>query len=134
MSHTYNTKFECRYHMDNVFCDTDDLTDEEKYIVRDFLYKEDFINILNIDSDDDDVINHAMKILYNDLVNSELVPIMEQLSNKTFMIANSYMGLCVLYSFDYMHLTHSCVSEYLETGKISENHLDRLNVAIKNIV
>ena len=37
------------------------------------------------------------------------------------------LGLCLLYSYDYMYLTHKCVSEYLNTGFISLDSIDNLN-------
>jgi hypothetical protein len=40
-------------------------------------------------------------------------------------------GLCILYSFDYMYLIHECVSEYLDTGFISLDSIDRMNKILK---
>ena len=41
------------------------------------------------------------------------------------------LGLCILYSYDYMHLIHDCVSEYLDTGFISLESIDRMNKILK---
>jgi hypothetical protein len=35
-------------------------------------------------------------------------------------------GLCILYSYDYMCITHKIVSEYLDTGSISEENINLL--------
>ena len=42
------------------------------------------------------------------------------------MANNEEFGLMLLFSYDYMYLTHICISEYLETGKISEDNMKRL--------
>jgi hypothetical protein len=46
------------------------------------------------------------------------------------MKADEEFGLMLLFSYDYMYLTHNCISELFENGKISENSL--LN--LKNII
>ena len=40
-------------------------------------------------------------------------------------------GLCILYSYDYMYLTHKCVSQYLDTGNISEENINLLKNFLK---
>ena len=41
----YNTKYICTYNSDDIFLETDLLTDEEKEFIRDELYREDLLNI-----------------------------------------------------------------------------------------
>ncbi len=132
----YDTTFECRYHRKDVFLDTDDLNDKEREFVRNLLYKEDLLNIFVIDfSDDADVFSGVMVELYNRVNDcAPLKSCMEAVAQQTAMSSDLQMGLCILYSFDYMYITHLCVSEYLETGSISEKHLEELNRAINNIV
>lgn len=133
----YDTTFDCRYHREDVFCETDDLTDKEREYVRNFLYKEDLLNIFMIDFSDEAnvVFSSALGELYEKLKDcSPLKSCMEITSWQTAMSTDLQLGLCILYSFDYMHLTHICVSEYLETGGVSEKHLEMLNRAINNIV
>ena len=132
----YDTTFECRYHRKDVFLDTDDLNDKEREFVRNLLYKEDLLNIFVIDfSDDADVFSGVMVELYNRVNDCvQLKSCMEAVAQQTAMSSDLQMGLCILYSFDYMYITHLCVSEYLETGSISEKHLEELNRAINNIV
>ena len=45
----YNTKYECRYNSDDVFLESDEISNDEKNYVRDILYKEDLMNIFEID-------------------------------------------------------------------------------------
>jgi hypothetical protein len=54
---------------------------------------------------------------------------MQKLANR-FLCEDFETGLMFLFAYDYMHLTHMCISEYFETGKITQNNL--LN--LKNII
>ena len=47
-----------------------------------------------------------------------------------FMITNNLVSLMLLYSYDYMHLTHICISDFLENGKIEENNILKLKEII----
>ena len=44
----------------------------------------------------------------------------------TIMSEDEQCGLLIMYSYDYMHITHKCVSEYLETGILSEDNIKSL--------
>jgi hypothetical protein len=43
-----------------------------------------------------------------------------------FMKADEEFGLMLLFSYDYMYLTHICISELFETGKIDEKNMRNL--------
>jgi hypothetical protein len=47
-----------------------------------------------------------------------------------WLIEDEEIGLMMLYSFDFMYVTHKCVSEYLETSKISDINLNELKTLI----
>jgi len=129
----YNTKYQCRYNNDDVFLETDMVTNDEKEYVRNILYKEDLINIFEIDcSDDFNIFNHIISTLYSKIRNCQpLVECMIKVS-KELLIEDHEFGLCILYSYDYMYLTHICISEYLDTGKISEENKELLYKCINN--
>ena len=124
----YDTKFECRYHKDDVFLETDDVTDEEKEFIRNILYKEDVLNIFLIDFNDDfEVFNMAINELYDKIKN--FLPFKECMKKMAIMIMSEdeQAGLLVMYSYDYMYITHKCVSEYLERGTISDENMKMLS-------
>lgn len=128
----YDTKFECRYHREDVFLDSDDITDDEKLFIRDILYKEDLLSILNIDFDDyDDLFQNVISELYNKI--KDYGPLKENMKKIAGLLLSDdeETGLTILYSYDYMHVTHKCISEYLETGKISEKNIKLLNEICK---
>ena len=124
----YDTKFECRYHKDDIFLETDQVNEYEKSFIRNFLYKEDILNIFFIEINDDfDVFANVISELYNRIQHSlPLTQCMKKMAAK-IMSEDLQTGLCILYSYDYMYITHKCVSEYLETGTISDENMKLLS-------
>ena len=45
---------------------------------------------------------------------------------KEFGLDEELTGLIILYSFDYLYITHKCVSQFLETGNILPEDLHEL--------
>jgi hypothetical protein len=43
-------------------------------------------------------------------------------------------GLIILFSFDYLHLAHPCICEYIDTGKIQIEKLDKLKSELDKII
>jgi hypothetical protein len=43
-------------------------------------------------------------------------------------------GLIILFSFDYLHLAHPCICEYMETGKIQIEKLEQLKTELDKII
>jgi hypothetical protein len=126
----YNTKFVCTYHTPEVFLDTDNITNEEKEFIRNTIYRQELLYVLGIEDYNEVEINTAMNEIYNKAKeNDELKKCMNKLAGQ-FMKADEEIGLMFLFSYDYMHLTHICISELFETGKITEKSL--LN--LKNIL
>ena len=130
MSIMYNTKYECRYHLDNVFLDTDDLDECEKQYVRDTLYKEDLLNIFCVKEYLDEEINLCISNLYKKVRdNQDIKECSLKLASK-YLNDDFEIGLMILFSYDYMNLSHICICEFLENGKISEENISKLRTAI----
>jgi len=128
----YNTNFECRYYKDDVILETDNVNENEIHIIRNYLYKEDLLNIFNIDyGDTEEVFENSISELYEKIKNCKILKeFMEKAS--TIIFSNDIKnGLCILYSYDYMYITHRCVSEYLDTGNISEKNINLLKDFVK---
>ena len=126
----YNTKFVCTYNTPEVFLDTDNVTEDEKEFVRNTIYRQELLYVLGMEEYNETEINIAMNEIYNKAKeDDELKKCMKKLAGQ-FMKADEEFGLMLLFSYDYMYLTHICISELFETGKISEKSL--LN--LKNII
>ena len=130
----YNITYECRYHRDDVFLETDDVTDDEKDYIRNILYQEDLMNIFNLEEYDKELLKDTMSELYVKLKENEvLLDCMKKLATALFS-ENPEIGLCLLYSYDFMYLTHKCVVEYLDNGLISDENINLLKNLVNNYV
>ena len=128
----YNTNYETNY---NLFFDDaafeGDETEEDKEMIRTLLYQKDLLAILNENVFDDDVINKKVRELFVFLKkNTDLLFCMKELSKKS-MFSNEEIGLMMLFSFDYLYLSHPCISEYIKTGSVSEANLSILKKTIQ---
>jgi hypothetical protein len=131
---TYNTKYICSYNNSNIFTEEEDkiLSENEKLFVRDVLYRQDFLNIFKLyDAEfNDEIVEIYIKKLYKLIKNeSELKICMCKLAEKIFS-TDLKIGLMLLFSFDYLYLVHPCISDFIETGKISIQNLNNLKEKI----
>ena len=131
----YNTKVVCTYNTPEVFLETDDITDDEKAFIRDTIYRQELLDILGVDyvnddNDNDEKINNEINEMYKRVKYCEqLTKCMLKLAGK-YMATNEEFGLMLLFSYDYMYLTHICICEFIETGEISNENIGRLEKAI----
>lgn len=129
----YNTKYECRYYKDNVFLETDDVNDDEKEYIRGILYREDLLNIFYINDDDEfDNFDHLISELYKKVNSCESLRECMRIAAAGIISENEEFGLCILFSYDLMYLSHKCICSYLESGNISENDLNNLKKSINS--
>ena len=124
----YNTKYVCLYHININF--TEDMADYEIENIRDVLYREDIFNIFNISNFD--IFNTRIPELHRKLINHNKFKELMKTAAAMLFSEETEVGLCVLYSYDFMHLTHKCVCEYLDKGSISEENICLLNECINN--
>lgn len=128
----YNTQVVCTYNTPEVFLETDNITDDEKMFIRDTIYRQELLNIFceNDDNDNDEKINNEINDLYKRVKYCEqLTKCMLKLAGK-YMATNEEFGLMLLFSYDYMYLTHICICEFIETGTITDENISKLEKAI----
>lgn len=127
----YDTKYNCRYHKDDVFLETDVISEDEKEFVRNVLYREDLLNIFCIN--DDEIFNNfaVMSELYNRIYNCDELRECMRLAASKMISEDENIGLCILFSYDYLHLTHICISSFLENGRI---HIEDYKLLKNNLV
>jgi hypothetical protein len=114
----YNTKFVCTY---KSYSDC---------FLSDTFFRKDILNIFKID--DLDFEKHESEI------NDEVANIFEKIkTHKKFMecikkaqilfpVTDEIVGLMCLMSYEFLYLSHPCISEFLEEGKISDEKIDAL--------
>ena len=121
----YNTKYVCSYMDSDVFIETDNVTETDKDFIRNCIYRQDLLNIFKLDKFDETVISKHLATIYDKVIlNFVFYDCIKKVS--TTINVDEKMALLVLYSFDYLYLTHICVCEFLETGKISTNNIQNL--------
>ena len=123
----YNTKYVCSYNDSDVFLESEleVLNDNEKQFVRDALYRRDLCNIFKIEDQcfNEKIINDIISNLYKN-INGEkfLESCVLKVSNNFLNSVDLELGFIILFSFDYLYLLHPCISEFIETGKISNSN------------
>ena len=128
----YNVNYETNY---NLFLDDSafegDESEEDKESIRTLLYQKDLLGVFNENVFDEDVINKKVRDLFVILKNNDgLLFCMKEISKKS-IFSNEEIGLMMFFSFDYMYLSHPCISEYIKTGSVSETNLNILKKAIQ---
>ena len=126
----YNTKVVCTYNTSEVFLEEDNISNKEKEFIRDAIYRQEFLNILGIENFDDSEMEKSIHELYKKVRdNTFLKDCMVKLTGQ-FLNIDKEFGLMLMFSYDYMYLTHICISELLDTGIISETNMSNLRAAI----
>jgi hypothetical protein len=136
----YNTKYICTYNNSNVFLETDNVNELEKNFIKNILYKKDLLNIFKMDEDVEDeefndalfnnTINKIFLLIKEDTKNNRFISCINKLSDKHMMLGKE-VGFMLLFSFDYLYLSHTCICEFLEIGKMNEDSLNLLLNKIK---
>jgi hypothetical protein len=126
----YNTKFVCTYNTPEVFSDDDNVDENEKDFIRNTIYRQELLDILNIDDFNEDEMNKTIHDLYIILKDcNELKECMSRLAGH-FMSTDQELGLMIMFSYDYMYQSHICISEFLETGKIEDKNIWKMKSII----
>lgn len=123
----YNTKIICTYNTTEVFLETDNISVSEKEFVCNVIYRQEFLNIFKIDHYDEGQIDKVIEYIYEKVQNhKEMRECIDKIALDNLTEHDSIFGLYILFSFDYMFQTHICISEYLETEKITEQNMKLL--------
>jgi hypothetical protein len=126
----YNTKVVCTYNTPDVFSVDDTVSEEEKDFVRDVIYRQELLNILGMEEFNDSEMERTIHELFKKIrENPFLKECMIKLSGH-FLNIDQEIGLMLMFSYDCMYLTHMCISEFLDTGIISDKNMSNLRSII----
>ena len=112
---------------------TDKVNDDEKLFIMNVLYRQDILNIFDIEEFDEKIINDCLCELYEKVKTNEVIKQLTDLLGQQFGIDEGITGLIIMYSFDYLYITHKCVSQFLESGNILPEDLNELHKIITKI-
>jgi hypothetical protein len=126
----YNTDLIVTYYDDAlIFLETDNLNEKEKEFVRNYIYRQEFLDIFDLEelTENITIINDLYSKIKTCKELRECMKLAVKNIKETIHLFNSEIsGLILLYSYQFMYLTHVCVSEYLNTGKIKEDNINKL--------
>lgn len=126
----YNTKVVCTYNTSEIFFASDKITDDEKEFIRDTIYRQELLDILEMEYYNEKEMDRVIHDLHEKVKdNIELKECILKLAGN-FMSVDEEFGLMILFAYDYMYLTHICISELFETGKISIKNIAKLRETI----
>ena len=126
----YNTNVVCTYNTPEVFLETDNVTDGEKSFIRDTIYRQELLDIFEINDYNEFELNNRMLELYDKVKGFKwLQECMTKLA-LNFISNDKEIGFAILFSYDYLFLTHICICEFFETGKITEESIEKLKKSI----
>jgi hypothetical protein len=122
----YNTKYICTYNDENVFNEDDKVSESDKDFIRDALYRQDILNIFDLEEFDLININMNLKELHNKIKNNEDINTILKKYAGIYLSEDTEFGLLLLFSFDFLHIFHPFICEYLEKGEISKEKYNKL--------
>ena len=135
MTKLYNTAYVISYMDSDVFLETDEVNESEKTFVLSCIYRQDLLNIFGLEDFVEKTINNKIKNLFKLLkYHNGVYDCMLMASKSMGETEDALTGLIILFSFDYLHLVHPCICEYVEMGRIQIDKLDNLQMELqKNI-
>jgi len=130
----YNTGYICTYTDIDIFLPEDNITEDEKQFVLNCLYRNDLLYVFNIEDFEKEYKDKMMNKLFEEIKENDfLLSCIEQMAKKYSYNGNNnnmLLGVIMLYSYDFLHVTHPCVSEYLEKGEIRDESMRALKEKI----
>ena len=127
----YDIEYVCSYMDDDVFVETDDVNDAEKEFILNCIYRQDLLNIFQLEIFDESVINKNIDKIYDKIKHNQDIIKCVSTIGQQHGVAND-MSFLLLFSFDYLYLTHKCVTEILVNGEISQETISQLYLKISN--
>ena len=106
-------------------------TEEEKDMIQQISYKNDLLNIFFLsEQDEEQEINECIQKQFEFVTQNspEILKCCEELAKRYHSNYASF-GFSLLFTYDYLHFTHTCISE-LMIGEISEKSLEDLCRAV----
>lgn len=124
----YNTNYTCIYHKEDLFLESDDLSLEQKDTIRQDLYRNDLLNIFQLEEYNDELLGKELDDLYDKISNSEIINqcILKLMNIYYGFSQDPKFGIIFLFTYENMYLFHECISEYLLNNEIKEECLNKL--------
>ena len=115
------------YHTDEVFLETDDVSESDMNFIRNCIYRQELLNLFHLDNFDETILEKQMRELYT-LIEYNPAPFAPILQSLQFSYPYFSLDQCfiLLFSYDYLFAMHPCLLDYLDTGYIEKEHQTKL--------
>ena len=123
----YNDKHECMY---NYEVSIPEISEHEKYIIQHKLYKQDILSIFLLDEFNETELNINVNQLYARITPNEQLKSIALKAAALVMSMDEELGFLVLFSFDYLYVTHDCIKDFFKSGSITVKNMNRLEELI----
>ena len=133
---SYNTSYQCHYkdyEKNKELIETEEFKSfsrQDIYLLEKKIYQDDLLSIFNIDKEDyfiDENVNNIIHDLYLKLIKNEKMRFLMEKINKE----DPEMGLMIMFSMDFLYLSHPCFCEFLEKDFVSPEKFLLLEEEIK---
>lgn len=127
----YDYNYKCTYNDDDIILETDNINDDEKEFIRNCVYRQDILNIFKLDDFDEKYISNKIKDLY--LLVKDNIDFYKCIEHASLLLLSndSETGLFVLYSYDYLYVTHKCICDFFTNGIVSKDNIELLQHRLK---
>jgi len=123
----YNANHECMY---NYEVSIPEISEHEQYLIQHKLYKQDILSIFFLDEFNETELNISIHQLYEHITLNEKLKSVMLKAAALVMSMDEELGFLVLFSFDYLYVTHDCIRDILKSGNISNKNMNRLEQLI----
>jgi hypothetical protein len=104
-----------------------EITEHEKYLIQHKLYKQDILSIFSLDEFNETELNINVHKLYERITPNEKLTSIALKAAALVMSMDEELGFLVLFSFDYLYVTHDCIKDFFKSGSISVKNMNRLH-------
>ena len=123
----YNVKHVCMY---NYGVSIPEVSEHEKYLIQHKLYKQDILSIFGLDEFNETELNINVHQLYERITPNEKLTSIALKAASLVMSMDEELGFLILFSFDYLYVTHDCIKDFFKSGSISDKNMNRLHELI----
>jgi hypothetical protein len=115
----------CSYYTPEVILETDNITKQDEEFVRNCVYRQELLNLFDLDDYHEHQLQEKIDLLYEELhTQLDFEKILSKFtSSGMFCKETAFM---VLFSFDFLHATQLCLFDYLENRKVKNENVDSL--------